>query len=123
MFRHVDGSAGVPEAVSNLLLALSDERRQRVLGAFVEARTWELAATEIARHCAPLSRTAVSHHLGVMRRTGVLTSRRDGKHIFYAIDRAYIEQALQSVLAFLDVCCAPPDACAGAVTTAEEAGR
>lgn len=121
MFRHVDGSAGVPEAVSNLLVALSDERRQRVLGAFVEARTWELAATEIARHCAPLSRTAVSHHLGVMRRTGVLTSRRDGKHIFYAIDRAYIEQALQSVLAFLDVCCAPSGEC-GDGAPAEEVG-
>ena len=111
MFRHVDAYAPLPDAVSDLLAALADARRQRILRTFLDARNWELAATDIAGRCAPLSRPAVSHHLGLMRRSGILTARRAGKHIYYAINRPRIEAALRSYLAFLDVCCAPAGAC------------
>jgi DNA-binding transcriptional ArsR family regulator len=117
----MDAYPPVPESVTNLLTTLGDPQRQRVLNAFVDARSWELAATAIARHCAPLSRPAVSHHLGVMRRANVLTARREGKHIYYAINRPYIERALRSFLAFLDVCCTPSADCAPAVTATEAA--
>ena len=119
MFRHMDAYPPVPESVTNLLTTLGDQQRQRVLRAFLDARCWELAATEIAERCAPLSRPAVSHHLGVMRRTNVLTSRREGTHIYYTINRAYIEQALKAYLAFLDVCCEPSAGCAPAPTATE----
>ncbi len=119
MFRHMDAYPPVPESVTNLLTTLGDQQRQRVLNAFLDARCWEMAATDIAERCAPLSRPAVSHHLGIMRRTNVLTSRRDGTHIYYAINRKYIEQALQSFLAFLDVCCEPSQECAPAPAAAE----
>jgi DNA-binding transcriptional ArsR family regulator len=122
MFRHVDVYQPVPESVTNLLATLGDHQRQQVLRVFLDARSWELAATAIAEGCAPLSRPAVSHHLGVMRRTNVLTARREGKHIYYAINRPYIEQALQSFLAFLDVCCVPSGDCT-ADTAETEAAR
>jgi DNA-binding transcriptional ArsR family regulator len=113
MFRRVNGSARLPEAVSTLLVALGDPQRQRVLRTFLDAGSWELAATDIAGRCAPLSRPAVSHHLGLMRRAGVLRSRRAGKYIYYAINRAYIEEALRAYLAFLDVCCVAAEPCGG----------
>ena len=97
----------MPDSITNLLVTLGDGQRQRVLKAFLDARSWELPANAIAERCAPLSRPAVSHHLSVMRRTNVLTARREGKSIYYSINRPYIEQAFQSFLAFLDVCCVP----------------
>jgi DNA-binding transcriptional ArsR family regulator len=109
----------VPESVTNLLAALGDQQRQRVLNAFLEARCWELPVSVIVKHCAPLSRPAVSHHLGVMRRTNVVTQRREGTRIYYTLNRGYIEQALQSFLAFLDVCGTPLAACAIAQRTQE----
>lgn len=103
MFRRMD--ATVPESVTNLLTALADPQRQRILHAFLQAGLWELPASEIAHRCAPLSRPAVSHHLGLMRRTSVLTARRDGKRIYYAVNRDYVAQSLFSFLEFLNRCC------------------
>lgn len=114
----MDVSSPVPESVTTLLTALADPQRQRILQAFFAAGRWELPATEIADRCRPLSRPAVSHHLGVLRRNGVLTARREGKHIYYAIDRDYTTRSLLSFLEFLDVCC-PGD---GAGRTAGEGG-
>jgi len=107
MFRQMDAYPPVPESVTNLLATLGDQQRQRVLNVFLETRRWELPVSAIDERCAPLSRPAVSHHLGVMRRTNVLLQRRDGKHVFYELNRAYIEQALRSFIAFLDVCGTP----------------
>jgi DNA-binding transcriptional ArsR family regulator len=111
----------LPDSITNLLVTLGDGQRQRVLKAFLDARSWELPANAIAERCAPLSRPAVSHHLSVMRRANVLTGRRQGKNIYYSINRPYIEQAFQSFLAFLDVCCVPSGGSTPAMTEMETA--
>jgi DNA-binding transcriptional ArsR family regulator len=108
MLKHMDTNSPASQPLTNLLIALGDQQRQRILHTFVDTCSWELPATAIADRCAPLSRPAVSHHLAMMRRANVLTARREGRCIFYAVNRPYIEQALQSFLAFLDSCCAPP---------------
>ena len=105
----MDASPSLPESVSDLLTTLADPQRQRVLQVFFEARSWELGASDIAARCQPLSRPAVSHHLAVMRRSKVLTSRKEGKRVYYAINRGFITQSLQSFLEFLDICCPEPD--------------
>jgi DNA-binding transcriptional ArsR family regulator len=117
----MDASLPLPDSITNLLVTLGDGQRQRVLSAFLDARSWELPANAIAQRCAPLSRPAVSHHLGVMHRTNVLTARREGRRIYYSINRAYIEQAFRSFLAFLDVCCASPRDCTPVMTETEAA--
>ena len=104
MIEHVDTYPPVPESVTNLLATLGDPQRQRVLNAFLAERQWELPVAVIVERCAPLSRPAVSHHLGVMRRTGVLVQRREGKRVFYELNKGYIQRALASFSAFLDVC-------------------
>jgi len=115
----MDASLPLPDSITNLLVTLGDGQRQRVLSAFLHARKWELPANDIAARCAPLSRPAVSHHLAMMRRANVLTARRDGKHIYYTINRPHIEGALQSFLAFLDNCCPPSVDCTPATTETE----
>ncbi len=112
MIEHVDAYPPVPESVTNLLATLGDQQRQRVLNAFLAERVWELPVAVIVERCAPLSRPAVSHHLGVMRRTNVLIQRKQGKRVYYELNRAYIEQALRSFIAFLDVCGTPIAGCA-----------
>ena len=107
MIEHVDAYPPVPESVTNLLATLGDQQRQRVLNAFLAERVWELPVSVIVERCAPLSRPAVSHHLGVMRRTGVLLQRKDGKRVFYELNKEYIQQALRSFIGFLDVCGVP----------------
>src|SRR5512141_677507 len=104
MIEHVDAYPPVPESVTILLATLGDQQRQRVLNAFLAERVWELPVALIVERCAPLSRPAVSHHLGVIPRPGVLLQSRQGKRVYYEPNRAYIEQALQSFIAFLDVC-------------------
>lgn len=117
----MDAYPPVPESVTNLLTALADRQRQRVLQTFFDARRWELPASEIAERCAPLSRPAVSHHLGIMRRTNVLTARREGRRIFYAINRDYVTQSLQSFQDFLERCCPEPDTSERTESNATEA--
>lgn len=59
--------------------ALGDEHRQRILLMF--ERNEELTIKDIADAC-PLSRTAVTHHLRVLRNAGVLLAERRGKEVF-----------------------------------------
>ncbi|MGZ5035598.1 MAG: ArsR/SmtB family transcription factor, partial [Usitatibacter sp.] len=48
-----------------------------------------------------LSRSAVSHHLKLLKEAGVLKSEKIGKEVFYWINREFLEDSLGAVLAFL----------------------
>lgn len=109
----------MPESVTNLLATLGDPQRQRVLNAFLAERQWELPVAAIVERCAPLSRPAVSHHLGVMRRTNVLLQRKEGKRVFYELNKEYIQRALRSFSDFLEICGTPLSECPLAAPTEE----
>jgi ArsR family transcriptional regulator len=65
------------------LKALSDETRLEILEA-LSARK-EMTVSEI---CATLGKdqSNVSHHLACLRNCGVVTTRRDGKYVYYALN-------------------------------------
>ena len=67
-----------------LLSALASPRRRAILGLVWDR---ELSAGEIARHF-PVSWPAISQNLGVLRRAGVVTERREGTRRLYRADRA-----------------------------------
>lgn len=50
--------------------------------------TDELAATEIACHFTDVTRPAISQHLAVLRRSGLLSERRDGTRRLYRANHA-----------------------------------
>lgn len=50
----------------------------------------ELPATEIASHFPDVTRSAISQHLGVLRRSGLVMERRDGTRRLYSVDRAEV---------------------------------
>jgi ArsR family transcriptional regulator len=61
---------------------LSDETRLRIL--FYLAQNNELHVTDLC-HRLGQSQPAVSHHLALLRVSGLIESRREGKHNFYSV--------------------------------------
>jgi DNA-binding transcriptional ArsR family regulator len=85
--------------VSDLFVALGDSQRQRILLTF-EPRG-RLNVTEIVSN-STLSRTAVSHHLKVLRQAGVLQSEKVGKEVYFWINKELITSVLQRVLDYVE---------------------
>lgn len=84
--------------ISRAFTALGDEHRQRILLTFEPGE--RLNVGQIVE-VSTLSRSAVSHHLKLLREAGVLRSEKAGKEVYYWIDKAFLEEALGSVLAYI----------------------
>jgi len=63
--------------------ALADETRQRILEMLLEK---EMCVSDIV-DVFPMSQPTISHHLVVLKRFGLVTSRKEGKLVYYATDR------------------------------------
>ena len=61
---------------------LSDETRLRIL--FYLAQNNEIHVTDLCNRLGQ-SQPAVSHHLALLRVSGLIESRREGKHNFYSV--------------------------------------
>lgn len=83
---------------AHIFLALGDEHRQRILLMFKPGE--ELTIKDIADAC-PLSRTAVAHHLRVLREAGVLLERKEGRCILLRPDGVAIAEAMKGVLEYI----------------------
>ena len=66
--------------------ALADPTRVRLISALAEE---ELCVGELAS-LVDMSISAVSHQLRLLRELGLVRYRRDGRHIFYALDDEHI---------------------------------
>ncbi len=69
-------------AYQNALVALSDPTRRRV---FEQLRRGPMSVGKIAAEM-PVSRPAVSQHLGVLKRAGLVADRAEGTRRVYYID-------------------------------------
>lgn len=83
---------------ADIFTALGDTHRQRILLMFEPGEA--LTATQIV-DAAPLSRTAVVHHLRVLRDAGVLRARKSGREVWYSPDPAAVRAGLAAVLDYL----------------------
>src|SRR5262245_60521802 len=63
---------------------LSDETRLRILFYLARSENSELHVTDICQRLGQ-SQPAVSHHLALLRVSGLIESRREGKHNFYSV--------------------------------------
>lgn len=88
------------QRTAGIFTALGDPHRQRILLMFESGEP--LTASDIAA-AAPLSRTAVVHHLRVLRDAGVLHSRKVGREVLYTPDTAAIRTGLAAVLDYLAI--------------------
>lgn len=84
--------------LSAVFAALGDEHRQRILLTFEPQE--RLNVSQIVE-VSTLSRTAVSHHLKVLREAGVLRSEKIGKEVWFWLDKAFLVDALGAVQDYL----------------------
>jgi len=70
------------DSANAVLRALADPQRRQILRL---VRSGELAAGQIASHF-DASQQAVSHHLQVLSRAGLVSERREGQRRLYALD-------------------------------------
>jgi DNA-binding transcriptional ArsR family regulator len=74
-----DGATGADQATDEALRAIAEPRRRAILRLVADG---ELPAGAIAA-AFEVSRTAVSQHLTVLRKAGLLTERREGTRRLY----------------------------------------
>lgn len=70
--------------VDTLLKTLGEPKRCEIV-----RLVWseERSASEIAAHFPSVTRSAISQHLGVLRRSGLVGERRDGTRRMYCVNR------------------------------------
>jgi len=67
--------------LEQLFFGLADRTRLRIIGLLTNE---ELCACEVMA-ALNLTQPTTSHHLGILERVGLITSRREGKWVFYRI--------------------------------------
>jgi len=83
---------------ADLFEALGEEHRQRIVLMFEPGERLTIAQIVAA---STLSRSAVAHHLKVLREAGVLRAEKIGKAVWYRPDAPAVRAALTSVLDYL----------------------
>ena len=78
--------------------ALGDETRQRILEMLLEK---EMSVSDITEAFS-MAQPSISHHLSVLKRFGLVTSRKEGKHVFYAINRDNVVECCGQLMAKFD---------------------
>jgi ArsR family transcriptional regulator len=84
--------------IAKVFVAMGDTHRQRILLIF--ERGERLNVGQIAE-VSTLSRSAVSHHLKIMREAGVLGSEKIGKEVWFWVERDAVLEVLANVADFL----------------------
>lgn len=75
--------------------ALADDTRQRILVMLLER---EMSVSEIVE-AFKVSQPTISHHLIVLKQLGLVTSHKEGKQVFYAINRDNVMECCGRLIA------------------------
>ena len=89
-------SDGTIQSLSEIFKLLADRSRLKILLALAQDGEMHVSAL-----CDLLgqSQPAVSHHLTLMRMSGLVGYRRDGKHNFYHVDSGLVRDLLEQFFA------------------------
>jgi DNA-binding transcriptional ArsR family regulator len=96
-----DYTRAVPDEwrkVARIFTALGDEHRQRILLTFEPGERLNVGQLVAV---STLSRSAVSHHLKILREAGVLESRKEGKEVYFWVNKQYLDETIGAVLIYL----------------------
>ena len=72
-------------AVSALLVAIGDDKRQEIILAMLADRACRGLRVIDLMSATGLSRPAVSHHIGILKQSGLITVRREGTKNYYSL--------------------------------------
>lgn len=88
------------------LKALASPQRQQMLELFTGGV--ELTVGTVAERLG-IGQSNASQQLALLRRGGLLASRKDGKQVHYRIDTAAVDRSLSELRDYLHACCPPPE--------------
>ncbi len=77
--------------------ALSEPNRRKIIELLRET---EMAVSDIGAKLA-ITLPTLSHHLDVLKRAGLILSRRDGQKILYSINMSVLEDITEQIIKFL----------------------
>ena len=83
--------------------ALADDTRQRILTMLLEE---EKCVSDIVAEF-DMSQPTISHHLGILKQFHLVTSRKEGKQVFYAINQDNVVECCGQLIAKFEAqeCC------------------
>ncbi|MEH6549382.1 MAG: metalloregulator ArsR/SmtB family transcription factor [Pseudomonadales bacterium] len=79
--------------VEDFLKRMANKNRLMILCSLLEG---EMSVREL-NDCVPLSQSALSQHLAVLRETGLVATRRDGQTIYYTLGSPDVELMLNTL--------------------------
>ncbi|MEE9330667.1 MAG: ArsR family transcriptional regulator [Methylophilaceae bacterium] len=91
----------IPDAwknISALFIAIGDEQRQRILLSFDKHERLNILQIVAS---SKLSRSAVTHHLKLLRQCHALDSEKIGKEVFFWVDKKQMTQSIENVLNYI----------------------
>lgn len=80
--------------LADLFRALGDPSRLRLIACLAER---ERSVSDLAEALG-MSLSAVSHQLGMLRRMRIVRARREGQHVYYALDDEHIAVIFRDAL-------------------------
>ena len=88
--------------MSDVFKALSDPTRRRILELLKKK---SMNAGEIADEF-NISKPSISHHLAILKSSGLIFDERQGQNIIYSIDMTVFQEMMQWFIGFMDKECA-----------------
>ena len=79
--------------------ALADDTRQRILQLLMDVDELSVSQIVAAFH---VSQPTISHHLALLRQIDLVTSRKDGKQVYYALNRERVVACCGRLMARFD---------------------
>jgi len=83
-----------------LFRALGDETRQQILELLEEH---ERNVNEICKAFHSVTQPTISHHLQILKRSELVVKRRNGKMIYYTINKKVLRNGVEGYIAKFDI--------------------
>ncbi len=92
----------VPQELLDFIKSIASESRINILLLFLDGQ--ERTVNQIAEAIG-LGQPSTSEHLALMKNSGVLVSKKEGKEVYYRPDRIKIARYLETLSTLLKKCC------------------
>jgi len=92
----------INEEIYRFLKALASEKRQEIIFLFLNRN--EVTVNQVSE-LVGIGQSTASEQLAILKKAGLLSSRKEGKEVFYSTDRNKIMELLQSLNQILTDCC------------------
>lgn len=79
--------------------AMGDKTRVRILELL---RNKELCVSDICKHF-NMTQPSISHHLDILKRSGVVSSRKQGREVYYSFNKSIIVECCGKQFKLFDI--------------------